>query len=230
MIDINSMQNKPAILVVDDEAVNRGIAVAMLTAAGWRVDEVADGPAAIRAVRDGHYALVLMDIQMADMDGFEATTEIRRSESASAAVPIVAFTAMQQEEVAARLQAVGMDGLIIKPFTASTLIAAVEPWRPDGVSPPVRRLASIFGEAEVASLIERFREQLSEALAPADAARHRGRAHQIAGIAGTLGFSEVSRTWLAVAEGDDSCWPAARIAARKALAQSLPKPELPLKV
>ena len=120
-----------------------------------------------------------------------------------------------------------MDGFIAKPFTADELIAAAEPWRPDDGGHPAARLAAIFGAAEVASLIDRFRQQLQEALIPPDpAGSHRPRAHQIAGVAGTLGFAEVSRTWLAVAEGDNSSWGAARIAARKALAQIILEAEI----
>lgn len=221
------MDNIPAILVVDDEIVNRSIAAAVLESAGWQVDEVENGPAAIRAVRDGRYALVLMDIQMPGMDGFEAARAIRAGHGATAAVPILAFTALQREDAIGRVEAVGMDGFIAKPFTADALIAAAEPWRPDMGGHPAARLASIFGTAEVASLIDRFRQQLQDALAPPDpTGSHRPRAHQIAGVAGTLGFAEVSRTWLAVADGDDSCWAAARIAARKALAQIIPESEI----
>ncbi len=223
------MDKSPVILVVDDEAVNRSIASTVLASAGWQVDEVEDGPAAINAVRNGAYAVVLMDIQMPGLNGFETAEAIRKSDSATATVPIVAFTALPREDAIGRVNASGMDGLIVKPFTAAALISAVEPWRPSSASHPAARLATIFGEAEVASLIERFRQQLLEALSPPDAdGRHRARAHEIAGVAGTLGFSEVSLTWLAVAEGDDSSWGAARIAARKAVGQILPGTKLSL--
>ncbi len=68
---IEDMNNTVAILAADDEIVNRRIAVAVLRSARWRVGKVEDGPAAIRAVREGLYALVLMDIQMPGMRGFE---------------------------------------------------------------------------------------------------------------------------------------------------------------
>jgi CheY-like chemotaxis protein len=211
------MDSVPAILVVDDEAVNRSLACAVLRAAGWSVDGAADGPAALAALRDGAYALVLMDIQMPGMDGFDATQAIRASDGPGAAVPIVAFTALRRAESIGRMWAVGMDGHIAKPFTPDSLVAAVEPWRP-AERHPVERLATLFGAAEIASLLGRFRDQLSEALVAADEAdERRARAHKIAGIAGTLGFPEVSRTWLAVSEGLDSSWEAARVAARKAL-------------
>lgn len=221
------MDNTPALLVVDDEIVNRSIAAAILRSARWHVDEIEDGSAAIRKVRDGHYALVLMDIQMPGMDGFEAARMIRAGGGPTAAVPILAFTALRREDAIGRVEAVGMDGFIAKPFTAEALIAAAEPWRPDAAGHPAARLASIFGAAEIASLIERFRQQLQDALTPPEPTGcHRPRAHQIAGVAGTLGFADVSRTWLAVAEGDDSSWGAARIAARKALAQIIPETEI----
>ncbi len=221
------MNNTPAILVVDDEIVNRSFAAVVLRSARWHVDEIEDGPAAIHMVRERRYALVLMDIQMPDMDGFEAARAIRAGDGPAAAVPILAFTALRREDAIGRAEAAGMDGFIAKPFTAEALIAAAELWRPDNAAHPAARLASIFGAAEIASLIERFRLQLQEALvSPDPAGSHRPRAHQIAGVAGTLGFADVSRTWLAVAEGDDSSWEAARIAARKALAQIIPETEI----
>lgn len=221
------MDNTPAILVVDDEIVNRSIAAAVLRSAAWQVDEVEDGPAAIRIAGRGRYAVILMDIQMPGMDGFEAARAIRAGCSANAAAPILAFSALRREDAVERAEAAGMDGFIAKPFTANELIAAVEGWRPETGRHPTARLASIFGAAEIASLIDRFRQQLQDALTPPDpTGAHRPRAHQIAGVAGTLGFADVSRTWLAVAEGDDSSWAAARIAARKALAQILLESEI----
>lgn len=217
------MDKPPAILVVDDETVNRSIAATVLAAAGWRVDEAESGAAAIRAVLGGGYALVLMDINMPDMDGFEATAAIRAGDDGTATVPILAFTALPPETMIDRLKPARMDGLISKPFTGEGLIAAVEPWRPSVDISSTRRLAAIFGQAEIATLLDRFRQQLGEALVLLDSdGEQRVRAHQIAGVAGTLGFEEVSRTWLALAEGDETSRDAARIAARKALTQVSP--------
>jgi hypothetical protein len=111
-----------------------------------------------------------------------------------------------------------MDGHIAKPFTPETLLSAVEPWRPRGEPNPAASLAAIFGHAEIAAMLSRFRDQLAEALAADDGLTARqARAHKIAGISGTLGFAEVSRTWLAVSEGDESAWEDARASARRAM-------------
>jgi HPt (histidine-containing phosphotransfer) domain-containing protein len=67
-------------------------------------------------------------------------------------------------------------------------------------------------------MLSRFRDQLAEALAADDDMTARqARAHKIAGIGGTLGFADLSRTWLAVSEGDESAWEGARASARRAM-------------
>jgi CheY-like chemotaxis protein len=210
--------DRPSILVVDDETGNRAMAVAILAKAGWRVDQAENGDAAVAAVQDNHYALVLMDIQMPGLDGFDATRAIRSSGGPAAFVPILAFTAIPREKALDRVSAAGMDGHVAKPFTPAALVAAVESWRPGDKPHPSAALVDIFGKAEIATLLGRFREQLVEALAAdEDAPARRSRAHKIAGISGTLGFADVSRTWLAISEGQESAGDEARSAARKAI-------------
>jgi len=222
---IDVTEDDSIILVVDDQQVNRGIAMTILSAAGWDVDEAESGAAAVSAVARRRYALVLMDIEMPGQNGFDATRAIRDAGGYGAAVPIIAFTALPREEVVGRIDSTGMDGLIIKPYTAEALIAAVEPWRPAGAGQTVARLATIFGEKEISGLLARFRQQLGEALAAPDTAgERRARAHQIAGLAGTLGFPDVSRAWLDVAGGSESAWAGATIAARKAIVALTPRP------
>lgn len=212
------MNRMPAILVVDDDADNRRIASRILSAAGWRVDDVEDGESAIQAVRDGDYALVLLDIQMPGLDGYETATALRAHDGRAGSVPIVAFSALRQPEAMARARTAGMDGYVSKPFTPDKLIDAVKPWWPDEEEAPVARLAAIFGEAEIGGLLMRFRDQLVEVMiADGDAAALRQRAHRLAGLAGTLGFSALSERWLEVSEGEDVSLGPARIATRKAL-------------
>lgn len=206
------------LLIVDDDPANHMIAGAILTTAGWQVDRANDGHAAIAMSANRRYALILMDLQMPGLGGFAAAAAIRSGGGASAAAPILAFTATRRTACLAQLRASRMDGHVAKPFTPETLRAAAEPWRPSDMPPPLAKLAAIFGAAGIATLLHGFRGQLEEALAVDDAQPYPG-AHRLAGIAGTLGFPEISRQWLAVSEGDGTASAEARISARKALAE-----------
>jgi TMAO reductase system sensor TorS len=113
----------PLILVVEDNAVNREVAVGMLANLGYRTETAANGMLALEAVSEGSYAAVLMDCQMPVMDGLSATTEIRRREAKSGAarVPIIALTANALEGNRERCLAAGMDDFLTKPFTQQKL-------------------------------------------------------------------------------------------------------------
>lgn len=211
------MTDAPSILVVDDEIVNRSIASAVLKSAGWSVFVADNGAQAVTAACEHRYALVLMDIQMPGMDGFEAARAIRAGGS-SATAPILAFTALAAAAVRDRAHAVGMDGYLGKPFTPEALLAAVEPWRPDG-SQGISRLAAIFGADEMSGLLRGFAQQLAEAIEVDERwPERRSRAHKLAGVSGTLGFADLSAAMLRVSEGEESGWTTARREARKALA------------
>jgi CheY-like chemotaxis protein len=117
------------ILLVDDNAVNVKLASIMLERAGHRVDSAADGAAALAAVSAVAYDLVLMDVQMPVMDGFEATRRIRGlADAGRAGVPIVAVTANALQGDAERCREAGMDGYVGKPFDRAGLLGAVERW------------------------------------------------------------------------------------------------------
>ena len=117
------------ILLVDDNAVNVKLARIMLERAGHRIISAGDGAAAVAAVAEADLDLVLMDVQMPVMDGFEATRRIRRlPDPARAAVPIVAVTANALQGDAERCLAHGMDGYVGKPFDRAGLLGAIERW------------------------------------------------------------------------------------------------------
>ncbi len=117
------------ILLVDDNAVNVKLASIMLQRAGHRVQTAADGAAALAAASAGGYDLVLMDVQMPVMDGYEATRRIRAlADAAKAGVPIVAVTANALQGDAEHCRVAGMDGYVGKPFDRAGLLGAVERW------------------------------------------------------------------------------------------------------
>jgi signal transduction histidine kinase/ActR/RegA family two-component response regulator len=115
------------ILVVDDEPVNREVAVFQLEAAGLVVDQAADGSEALGMLAQNAYDVVLMDMQMPGMDGLEATRRIR-SRDAGHRVPIVAMTANAFAEDRARCVAAGMDDFLAKPYVPEELFATVLRW------------------------------------------------------------------------------------------------------
>jgi signal transduction histidine kinase/ActR/RegA family two-component response regulator len=114
------------VLVVDDNRINRIVAVKSLEALGAEAEAVDSGQAAIDAVGQSAFDLVLMDVNMPEMDGLEATRRIRALPYAAvAAIPIVALTAdVMSHQHKAYMQA-GMDGVVPKPFSPSQLISAI---------------------------------------------------------------------------------------------------------
>ncbi len=118
------------ILLVEDNAVNRFVGSKLVTRIGYQVDVVESGLDAIDALRSAPYDLVLMDIQMPGMDGYEATRLIRQSESGvqNRAVPIIAMTANVQESDRLECLAAGMDDFIPKPVNPDTLSAVLARW------------------------------------------------------------------------------------------------------
>ena len=114
-------------LVAEDNPVNRRLALRQLEKLGYRAHAVEDGRGRVDAVAGGRYDLVLMDCQMPEMDGFEATRAIRRSEAADGRhVPIVAMTANALEGDREACLAAGMDAYLAKPVQLAALRGVVE--------------------------------------------------------------------------------------------------------
>jgi two-component system, sensor histidine kinase len=120
----------PRILLVEDNAVNREVAVGMLESLGCAAHSAENGRLAIEAMNAAAYDAVLMDCQMPVMDGLTATGEIRRREqhSGGARVPIIALTANAMEGDRERCLAAGMDDFLSKPFTQQQLATLLRRW------------------------------------------------------------------------------------------------------
>ncbi len=116
------------VLLAEDNATNRHVALSILRRLGLEVDAVANGREALEALRTVPYGLVLMDVQMPELDGLEATSLIRASDSGALdpAVPIVAMTAHAGREDRERCLAAGMTDYISKPFRPDALAALLD--------------------------------------------------------------------------------------------------------
>ncbi|WP_425064382.1 ATP-binding protein [Reyranella sp.] len=122
------------VLVVDDNSVNRKILARQLELVGASADVAASGEQALAMWRSGQYDLMLADLQMPDMDGFELARRLRSDEVSTgrARLPILAVTASALESEEERSRAAGMDGFIIKPLGIEQLKATLDIWLRDG--------------------------------------------------------------------------------------------------
>ena len=120
--------NGTRILVVEDNPVNQAVARGMLEGLGYSVDLASDGLEALDAIDRRSYAVVLMDCQMPRMDGFTATAEIRRRQSSTSRIPIIALTAYATEGERERCLDAGMDDYLSKPVSKPDLARALARW------------------------------------------------------------------------------------------------------
>jgi CheY-like chemotaxis protein len=118
------------VLLAEDNAVNRHVALAMLRSLGFSADTAVDGREAVDATARVRYDVVLMDCHMPGMDGFSATAMIRERDALTGAprVPIVALTANAMTGDREACIAGGMDDYLSKPFTRAQLQALLERW------------------------------------------------------------------------------------------------------
>ena len=123
------------VLLVDDNSINQVVGAAMLTGLGCAVDVAKNGLEAVAMAARAHYNVILMDCQMPEMDGFEATAAIRARQPGDgtgtpATTPIIALTANAVQGDRERCIAAGMDDYLSKPFRRDQLLAALRPWVP----------------------------------------------------------------------------------------------------
>jgi len=121
------------ILLAEDNPVNQEVGMGILRAIGCQVKVVNNGLEAIQATADTHYDAILMDCHMPEMDGFQATTNIRERENtqnAQSHIPIIALTADVQKGIVEKCLDAGMDDYLSKPFNKKQLQEKLEKWLP----------------------------------------------------------------------------------------------------
>ncbi|MEO7987230.1 MAG: ATP-binding protein [Gemmatimonadales bacterium] len=122
------------VLLAEDNKVNQLVAIRMLGLLGCHVELAETGTEVLRLMERGEFDLILMDCMMPEVDGYEATIEIRRRESGGRRTPIIAMTANAMEGDRERCLAAGMDDYVSKPVSRFALAAAVGRW----TAPPPR--------------------------------------------------------------------------------------------
>jgi signal transduction histidine kinase/CheY-like chemotaxis protein len=153
------------ILLAEDNHVNQMVIIAMLKTAGHTVDLAGNGIEAIEAVNTRPYDVVLMDIQMPEMDGIEATRRIRRAGGDKARFPIIAITANAMKGDREQYLAAGMNDYVTKPVDQAKLHQAIA--RQCGVDAPTTHAASEASDPAVTSdeartALEDFIDQLDD--------------------------------------------------------------------
>ena len=135
-LDPEMAQRHPLrILLAEDNVVNQKLALRLLEQMGYRADVAANGLEAVAAVERQPYDLVFMDVQMPEMDGFEASREITRRWSADRRPRIVAMTANALQGDRELCLAAGMDDYMSKPIRVEELVAALERGAPRALDP-----------------------------------------------------------------------------------------------
>jgi two-component system sensor histidine kinase/response regulator len=162
-------ESSPVILVAEDNDVNRILAIRMLERRGYRVEAVGDGSQAVEALKRCSYAAVLMDCQMPEQDGYDATSELRLSERGGSRTPVIAMTAHALGGDREKCLACGMDDYLAKPLKPEELDRVLRRWAPrtttgsDGAGPVVQAMHDGAPASDVVldpAGIEHLRSQL----------------------------------------------------------------------
>ncbi len=138
------------VLVVEDNRLNQKVVMLLLERLGMAAEIAKNGIEALDAVKRQRYSIILMDCHMPEMDGFEATEEIRKYEAHSGTyTPIIAVTALTTPEDRQRCLAVGMDDYLPKPIERDLLKAKIDQWLMTSIAFHNPGSASLFRDSIV---------------------------------------------------------------------------------
>jgi two-component system, sensor histidine kinase and response regulator len=142
------------ILLVEDNLINQQVALGILQIQGCSVTVANNGKEALEALAQGSFDLILMDCHMPEMDGFEATMEIRKREAATGHhVPIVALTANAMAQDREQCLRAGMDDHLSKPFSMQMMQDMLDRWMPRGAAPATQAAPAQPASAEASPAI-----------------------------------------------------------------------------
>jgi CheY-like chemotaxis protein len=211
------------VLVVEDHDINQMLIATMLRQLGYRFEIMGDGAAGIAEIARGidsgdPYTLVLMDMQMPQLDGIEATQRIRESGIDAEMLPIVALTANAFADDAAACFAAGMQAHLVKPVKLDDLSAVLRRWMPEQTIWRPMPVAANPASPDIDGLHERYRRRRDEALAMLDEMVRTGdfedaaletladAMHKLAGTAGMFGEAQIGAHAIAIEDGIEN-WP-----------------------
>ncbi len=202
------------ILVAEDNETNQKVIQRQLALLGFAADVAKDGRQALQRWQSGDYAVLLTDLHMPELDGYELTTIIRAAEKEDRHTPIIALTAAALQGEAERCRAVGMDDYLSKPVQLAQLKSMLEKWLPvtaEVSSEPLDALpvpvdvnvlkALVGGDASVIrELLHDFRSSAAEIAVELKDACEQGQAQQAGGLAHKLKSSARAVGALALGE------------------------------
>lgn len=191
--------NPVEILVVEDNDLSRKIVSQMLTNYGFQVSEAANGLECLHLLQDHHFDLILMDMQMPVMDGYEATRLIRET-SEQKSIPIIAMTAHALTGDREKCLAAGCTSYIAKPFKTEELISEISQHLGRSSHRSAKPQAGLQQHL-VEQLLLEFLQQLDELIQDLEKAVQQNDIEQIAsishdikGVAGLYGYMDISKT------------------------------------
>ncbi|HYE72506.1 MAG TPA: response regulator, partial [Blastocatellia bacterium] len=198
----SSKVRKAKILLVEDHPINQKLVANLLRKIGYEVDLVNNGREACEAFKAQSYDLILMDVQLPEMDGYKATSAIRKIEGSERHTPIIALTSRALAGDREQCLAAGMDDYLSKPVKGTELVGMVERWIEPGdeydLSQPLIDLSELRRCAEgdedlVQEIIKVFLvdapsrlARLSKAIASGDSKAVEYEAHTLMGVCTTV--------------------------------------------